>query len=224
MLRRTYAVFLLGLLAIVASWSSQPACLAQQATHLTAARRPLRVTAVIAPEGALIAFPGGREVTTKPQFDAVVNSLPLDRQRTPVIEMDLVIVRQAAQPMLVGPGLMLPAWEYARSVSHYYVRVSWEKHYLACFERDVWHLGFMISDKNTGRLVVNLHLGSWWDGGPQFGAYNSGGRKFCLRTRINYGAVRGAIYMAAVDDGIGAAEASVIADVAAPVAFTALAL
>lgn len=85
------------------------------------------------------------------------------------------------------------------NISHYYVELHWENHYVpGCIHTKAPHLNLIVRDKNlSGKsgLIVDYHLCVWWDNGPQFGIYNSGTvGKVCKETRGRFTAIKDAIY------------------------------
>lgn len=62
-----------------------------------------------------------------------------------------------------------------------------------CIERNQTHINLHLRDSKANKDIVNIHLVSWWENGPQFGIYNTGTRKFCVQTRGKFTALKDSI-------------------------------
>jgi len=77
------------------------------------------------------------------------------------------------------------------SVGRYWADVRWEWGYVpGCIHTNAWHLNLHLRDIWANRELVNIHMASWWDNGPQFGIYNSGANKFCAQSRGTFTGIR----------------------------------
>jgi hypothetical protein len=121
------------------------------------------------------------------------------------------------------PGKLIAAagWGFGFPVGNYYVRISLEPGPLGgCIGKNVWHVGLMISKQGSSTPLIDLHLAAWRDnGGPQFGAYNSGSvAGFCIRSAFNYSAVYNSIFKAS-SALMGAVAGYVVANLSAPATY-----
>lgn len=80
------------------------------------------------------------------------------------------------------------------SVWKYWADIRWEWGYVpGCIHANAWHLNLHLRDTSANRELVNIHLASWWQNGPQFGIYNSGVNKFCAQSRGTFMGIREAL-------------------------------
>lgn len=97
--------------------------------------------------------------------------------------------------LCIGATIMssLPA-NAGVSVGRYWADVRWEWGYVpGCVHTNTWHLNLHLRDTWANRDLMNVHIASWWQNGPQFGIYNSGASGFCVQSRGTFTAIRSAL-------------------------------
>ena len=101
-------------------------------------------------------------------------------------------------------------------VGNYFIRVSWERHFIGCFQRVASHLGTMVSYKGVNQPIVDLHLAAWSTGGRVcFGIYESASR-FCRKDCTpTWREIRDAIAQTLIVAGVSYVSAYIIANVLA---------
>lgn len=121
--------------------------------------------------------------------------------------------------VLVGPSAQGPA--NRRSVLGYVLDFGYSRHFVgSCINKQLRHLELRVTSNR--REVSFFHMCVWREGlGLQLGALNST-NGWCWRSNINWPNVYNAIFKGLVSAGISVATATLIADIAAPIAFGAL--
>lgn len=211
-------MLVLGLMRTLTGCGSPAASSGQEAVVPSATTAGVTTTIYAREEedGRTHFYNESRSAITAEQFAGEIQNLPQDGKSA----IDLVVLDPiTADTPIDGRDIKF-------SVGNYFVRISWEKHFLgACINRDVWHLGFLVNDKRNGRLLFDGHLCVWWEkGSPQFGLYNSAGNKWCRTTRGKFTEIKGKIFEAMMYIGLGYAASQTISSIGAGTVVAAFAL
>jgi len=152
---------------------------------------------------------------TQAELSQALLALPKDPNKSVGIQ----IVNQKPP----APGTVKP--QYVQ-VGCLWMDVRWENGPVGnCFKLAgvQWHLNFHFKNACNNHEYFNLHAKAWWDGGPQFGLYESTSG-WCARGGVKYSDIRSKFMEALALVGVGGLAAYIISDVSAGVVVAAFAL